>query len=282
MTLRPLSILIPLDGSADAETVLSAVLPLAQRRTLCLTLLGVVSDDAPRQSTEAYLTKAQRVLESPGIHTRREVCVGNPAAAIVARATSGRVDLIAMATHGRTGVRRLLMGSVTESVLRQAPVPLLTFRPGCRIEGWTHVVALDGSVRAESVLDDLVPLTRLVGATLHLLHVEAGSATWGRPFCGRPEGDLRDYLKQLAKSVASLGVPAAPVVRHGAAGAEILRYALEQRAGWVAMATHGRTGLERVLVGSVAEEVLRKISCPVLLRRELRESAPLVPGAATA
>ena len=272
MSIRELRILLPLDGSADAESVLAAVLPLAQRCPLRLTLLSVDPEAAAPRASKAYLEKARRALQGPGIETRTAVCAGDPATAIVARASATRADLIAMATHGRSGVSRLLLGSVTESVLRRTPVPLIACRPACRMEGWTHVVALDGSARAETILDDLVPLTRMLGATLHLLHV-ASTGLRGRS----PWRNERPDLERLAAVVAARGVPVIPVIRQGQAAAEILRYAREQRAGLLAMATHGRTGLERVVLGSVAEEVLRSASCPVLLRREIPSTAPLSP-----
>jgi nucleotide-binding universal stress UspA family protein len=282
--MNAIRLLLPLDGSADAESILAAVLPLGERRPLRVTLLGAVAEGGSAFATERYLERARQALERPGVEVRVETCLDDPASAIVSHSISDRSDLIAMATHGRSGVRRLLMGSVTESVLRRATVPLLACRPGCRMEGWAHVVALDGSPRAESILDDVLPLTRLVGATLHLLHVRAAPSPLGfrsRADLSR-ESNLRAYLKQLARQISALGVTVSTAVRSGSAPAELLRYAAEVQAGVVAMATHGRSGLDRVLMGSVAEEVLRKVSCPVLLRRETRQPAPLVPGVAMA
>jgi nucleotide-binding universal stress UspA family protein len=272
MPLRPLRVLLPLDGSFEAESILGAVLPLAERRPLRVTLFGALSRDASRPGTESYLARAAEALRGPRIDVRCETCFGDPAPSIVAHSISDNVDFIAMTTHGRSGVRRLLMGSVTEKVLRQATVPLVTCRPGCRMEGWAHVVALDGSPRAENILDDLLPLSRITGATLHLLHVSSGA----------PKAVVRSYLKQLALRTKALGVNVATAVRQGSAPVEILQYATEVRAGVVALATHGRTGLKRVLMGSVAEEVLRKSTCPVLLRRDLRPAAPLAMGVAIA
>jgi nucleotide-binding universal stress UspA family protein len=107
-----------------------------------------------------------------------------------------------------------------------------------------------------------------LGATLHLLHVAPKA----------PGNDARSYLKKVALQVKALGVNVSTAIRRGSAPAEILRYAGEARAGMIALATHGRTGLERALMGSVAEAVLRKSPCPVLLRRDLRQPAPLAAG----
>lgn len=267
MAARPLRLLLPLDGSSEAESILAAVLPMADRRPLRLTLLSVLPETAARSDRVAYLDRARRALRRPEIDVRLETCLGDPSDAIVSHAVSDKSDLIAMTTHGRTGVRRLVLGSVTENVLRRSPLPLLACRPGSRMEGWTHVVGLDGSVRAETVLEDLLPLSRLLGATLHLLHVGDSESN----------AAIRGYLKKVAMACASRGVPVKTAVRSGPACPEILRYAADVRAGMVALATHGRTGLERVVVGSVAEEVLRHASCPVLLRRKSGEPAVVAP-----
>lgn len=260
-----LRILVPLDGSTDAESILAAVLPLAERRPLRLTLLSTISRSFPRDAAESYLKRAQRAVERHDVQVRWESCLEEPASAVLSHAVSDRADLIAMATHGRTGVKRFLMGSVTEKVLRQAPFPLLTCRPGSRMEGWAHVATLDGSERAETILQDLLPLTRLVGSTLHLLQVRPDA----------PTAEARRYLAGIARRCAEAGVNAVPAFRQGPPSPQILRYALEVRAGLIAMSTHGRTGIDRVLMGSVAEEVLRKSGCPLLLRREAHRMSGL-------
>jgi nucleotide-binding universal stress UspA family protein len=260
-----------LDGSSEAENILGAVLPLAERRPLRLTLFGAIPKVSGRAAAEAYLARAAQALRRPDTEVRWETCLGEAASSIVAHSISENVDLIAMSTHGRSGVRRLVLGSVTEQVLRQSTVPLVTASPGSKMEGWAHVVALDGSPRAEGILDDVLPLTRILGATLHLLNVSEGAAG----------ADVRAYLKKVALKVKAWGVNVTTAVRQGSAPAEILRYATESRAGILALATHGRTGLERALMGSVAEAILRKSTCPLLLRRDLGESAPLEAGLVT-
>jgi len=273
-----------LDGSAAAETILGAVLPLAERRPLHLELLGVIQEDCAAPSAESYLATAAKALQQLGIEAGSRSCRGTPASAIVAHAAATRPDLIAMTTHGRTGLNRLLVGSVTEEVLRHAPVPLVVCRPGSRMEGWHHVVALDGSTRAESILDDIVPLTRLLGATLHLLHVHSAHlpADSQHGIGGGAAMDVPGYLDRVSSYASALGVSVMTAVRQGGAAPEILRYATEVRAGLVAIATHGRTGLERLVMGSVAEEVLRKASCPLLLRRQAVRALTPAPGVSIA
>jgi nucleotide-binding universal stress UspA family protein len=280
MVKESLRILVPLDGSAEAEGILAAVLPLARLKPVRLTLLAAVPKDASLRSTESYLAKAERALERKGIEGSTKVCVGDPVTAILRQASPARADFLAMTTHGRTGLRRLLMGSIAEEVVRRAAIPLIVSRPRCRMEGWNHVVTLDGSPQAEAVLDDVLPLTRLLGATLHLLHVEPKDPLFGihRESGKARDADARSYLERLAAQARARAVTVVVAVRRGAPGPEILRYATQVRAGLVAMATHGRTGLRRALLGSVAEAVLRKAACPLLLRRVNGASRPIEPG----
>jgi nucleotide-binding universal stress UspA family protein len=128
MAARPLRLLLPLDGSSEAESILAAVLPLANRRPLRLTLLRVLSESKERRAAEAYLGRASLALHNPRIEVRTESCLDDPADAVVSHAVSDNADLIAMTTHGRSGVKRLVMGSVTEKVLRNATVPILVTR----------------------------------------------------------------------------------------------------------------------------------------------------------
>lgn len=271
--MRPsLRILVPLDGSADAESILPAILPLEGKTSLQVTLLGAVPEHALLHSTESYLERALNVLRREGIGATLRTCIEEPVAAILRHATPEKADLLAMATHGRSGLPRLVLGSVAEEVVRHAAIPLLVSRPRSRMEGWNHVMTLDGSREAESVLDDLLPLTRMLGATLHLLHIEpvSGGNGW--------ESEARDSLERMAARARAQEVEVTATVREGHPGPEIRRYASEVRSGLVAMATHGRTGLNRAIVGSVAEEVLRKVSCPVMLRRVSAPSRALGAG----
>ncbi len=269
MAKAALRILVPLDGSAGAESILGAVLPLAQKTSLELTLLGVVPKDTSLRPTETYLAKAGKLLQTEGIDGTTKTCIGNPVAAILKHARPEKTDLLAMATHGRSGLKRVVMGSVAEEIVRRSEVPLLISRPGCRMEGWVHVVTLDGSPESEEVLDDIIPLTRLLGATLHLLHVGPAGA----------DAALRPYLEQKAAQARARAVTTEVVLRRGVPARAIVRYAAGVRAGLVAMATHGRTGFRRAILGSVAEAVLRNVPCPVMLRRVSGSPRPPGPGA---
>src|ERR1041384_5467222 len=172
MTEPRLRLLVPLDGTPESETVLPALMPLFKTKKVRLTLLGVAPRANDAAAMELYLGRLKLSLLLDGIHSEGRVEWGDPAAEILRTASPAKFDLIAMTTHGRTGLRRQLVGSVAETVLRFSKIPILVFRPGEKVGDWNRmVVALDGSAIAESVLGDAAELARAMGSTLHLVRV---------------------------------------------------------------------------------------------------------------
>jgi nucleotide-binding universal stress UspA family protein len=133
-------ILVPLDGSALAEAVLPHVEELAKSSAAELVLLGVAfahifpgadpieAQVAAVQEAENYVANLAKTLQEKGIRAEAKVRYGDPAEEILDHAARDHIDLIAMATHGRTGLKRVVLGSVAENVLRSAPVPMLLVR----------------------------------------------------------------------------------------------------------------------------------------------------------
>jgi nucleotide-binding universal stress UspA family protein len=138
-------VLVALDGSPSAEAVLRFLLEIAGPLDMAVVLLRVLEPVAPvvieasrhvvvedvegrRRDAEEYLAPIAAALRAKGIDVSWQVRRGRPTEEILAAAREGHVDLIAMATHGRTGLGRLLFGSVAEGVLRHAPVPVFLIR----------------------------------------------------------------------------------------------------------------------------------------------------------
>jgi nucleotide-binding universal stress UspA family protein len=180
-------------------------------------------------------------------------------------------DLIVMGTHGRTGLRRLLAGSVAEAVLRGARCPVLALRSaGLPREGGRVPLILhptDFSEGSEPALRTARVLARDRGARLILLHVSPPDVVVdGTMVVGVDPRAERDSLEVIRARTdgPDLKYPVDARLVWGRAAVEILRMAGEVGCGLIVMGTHGRTGLGRLLVGSVAEEVLRGARCPVL------------------
>jgi nucleotide-binding universal stress UspA family protein len=179
---------------------------------------------------------------------------------------AGRPDaLVVMATHGRTGVRRAVLGSVTEDVIRRVDDPVLLVGPSFtgadRLIGGRLLVCLDGSDRAEAILTHASAWAKAFDMKLWLATVQP------------PAGHLEElvesnYLARLAHDLDR----DVPVVNwdtlHGThAASELVDLAHRLPAACMAVTTHGRSGLSRVAVGSVAMEITHRSPVPVLVHR---------------
>jgi len=214
----------------------------------------------------------------------------HPGAEIVREAQRWPADLIVMATHGRKGVARALVGSVTQRVVSDSPVPVLLLRPGGhRVAHLTTLlVPLDGTPEGARALGAALPLAQETGARIVLLQVV-------EPFIQRyfdesltadPLWDeealtsARGYVETLAGRLRQAGVSAQGLVRQGRISGVIADAAGEVGADVIVMSTHARTGPARTLLGSVADEVVRTAHQPVLLIRQGTDA--LNPHAASA
>ena len=228
------------------------------------------------QGVVGELAASARVL---GVETHTHTRIGEAASEIIAYAADQRVDLIVMATTGRTGMAHVVMGSVAERVVRHATCPVLTIRhdgtaapaplttgalPGLQ----QILVPLDGSELAEAVLPHLVKLAKRHGAEVTLLRVTHAHALRESELVDaqvRVVQEAETYLAGVERRLAAEGVRESAVVRYGEAPEEILDDIRSRRPDLVAMGTHGRTGLTHLVLGSVAEQVLRASPVPVLL-----------------
>lgn len=266
-----MKVLIPLDGSTLGDSILLPIDPLIRGRQVESTLFHVLEAPGAVAPMEARLEARRKAMEDGGLKARVRIASGRPAEAILRELGAGGYDLVAMATHGRTGLDRVLMGSVAEEVMRSSPVPSLLCRGGARVGVWDRmVVALDGTPGSEEILVDVVPLAKRLGAVVHLLHVGLG-LLWSDGYRGSkhsvPKHHPKAHLEEIAARLNVEGVQAVPEHREGMAGPEILELARNLEAGLICMATEGRPeevpGLDR----SIAAEVIRGAPCPVYVRR---------------
>jgi nucleotide-binding universal stress UspA family protein len=209
---------------------------------------------------------------------------GNPEEAIIEHAASADNTLIAMATHGRSGVKRWLLGSIAEKVLRGGKNPLLLVRAdeAAKVEGEAAVesiiVPLDGSELAETVLPVVVEWSKALRLKVVLFRAyELPAAVYyGResylPDYEGMKAQFReqagDYLEAKAKSLRAQGVDKVSFeLVEGEGADEIAAYARKNPQALVAMCTHGRSGIRRWVLGSVTEKVVRHSGNPVLVVR---------------
>lgn len=220
----------------------------------------------------------------------RDVAAGP---AILNYASDHDVDLIALGTHGRRGVRRVLLGSVAEEVVRNADRPVLTVRGAADAPATTPeinriVVPVDFSKYARQALQAAREFASLYDARIDALHVIEESlhpafyvGGVGSVYDVEPDLDLKAAakLRTFVKNTPGPDVEIESHVLKGRATRTIPEFADEQGADLVAMSTHGQTGLERFLLGSVAEKVVRHTLCPVLTVKAFGRSvvAPTSP-----
>jgi nucleotide-binding universal stress UspA family protein len=197
-------------------------------------------------------------------------------------------DLIVMGTHGRTGVRRLLTGSIAEAVLRRACCPVLALRcPDFAPQAQRARVILhptDFSECSESALQVARSLARDQAARLVVLHVtpNKGLIEGTIVVLGDPLADWKSLEEILGRVEGpDLQHPVEVRIDQGDPSTEIARAAAELACSLIVMGTQGRTGLGRLFMGSVAEAVLRKSPCPVLVVKAPRPApAPTLEGPA--
>jgi len=286
-----LSLLVPLDRSSFAEHSLPLALSIARRAKARLDLVEVHAlyalddptagrssfepelDAECKQQEQLYLdATAQWVASVSPVSVTTNVLSGSTvlpetvADSILERARIGEADLIVMTTHGRGPLNRFGLGSVADELVRRAPIPILLVRPGEKVPGLipepildSILVPLDGSVLAEQVLAPALELARLMGAWCSLLRVvESGSSSAeAEAYLERMAGRLREQGLQVRTRVL--------VARHAAE--TILDEAEVQGSHLIALATHGRGGLKRLLLGSVADKLIRAAAAPVLIYR---------------
>lgn len=280
-------ILLPTDGSGPATAALEYGARVAERFDASVHVLHVAErvpgrDEAEAENRRDSERSSDEVLESArdwvdveGVPASDEVVTGDPIDVIPSYAAEEGFDLIVMGTHGRTGIGRYVLGSVTEAVVRTADVPVVVVRGTDEVRTAlpyeTIVVPTDGSEHAAVALDRGIELAARSDATLHALSVVDVS-----PIGLDPEVDLRvDRLEAGAQRVVDdararaedRGVDVVTSTSFGSIHRGIASYAQEQDADLLVMGTHGRSGLDRFLLGSVTERVLRTAPTPVLTVR---------------
>lgn len=297
-------IVVPLDGSEVAEVALPYAEELAGRLGSAVTLLHVCESaddpnrrmhqmyleklvDATKQGAESYMPSSERGKREVRVQTA--MLTGNPAEEIIRYAEKEEAGLVIMATHGRSGIGRWALGSVADKIVRSAAQPVLLIRArgasaGVRARKMLGrvLIPLDGSKEGETALPCIAALVTSLSTEVTLLQVLAlGYQTMtaqGYEYVIYPaqqtEADrvrAKGYLDGVAGCLKQPGMTVKSEVKFGNAADEIIKTADEINADLVAMATHGRSGLGRWVLGSVADRVLRSGNKPLLLVR--------VPGA---
>ena len=279
------TILVPLDGSdlAGAAIGLAARLALGTGRALeLIEAIELLVADTPAGTIEALERGASETLEETATGVQKEyglsptsaVRYGSPARVILDEIVTQDASLVVMSSHGRTGVLRLLLGSVAEEVLRRAPVPVV-FVPSRAAEAAASplrriLVPLDGSALSQSGIGPVAALAGRLRAEAVVCRVYAPiAAEQTKPGQDRGVHDAaiqaEKYLSPIVADLRRKGVEVTAEYRQTAdIAAAVLDIAAAVRADVIALATHGRSGLDRLQHGSVAEVILRRRPVPLI------------------
>ncbi|HET9016236.1 MAG TPA: universal stress protein [Thermomicrobiaceae bacterium] len=277
------TVVVPLDGSDLAEAALPVGRAIAARAGAALRLVRVLdlgrTAEAQRQAEQALWESARRA----DVEARLKVRVGDAAEEILREAAALPAPLVVMTTHGRSGLGRWLIGSVADRVVRGGTAPVLLLRSGVSLDGETGtrrlLVPLDGSALAEDALPIAQALARAFGAELHLARVAETTRLFmltGTTDAPVPdnvmeelvaglEDDASAYLAGVIERLASAGVAVRAAVLSGVPVDALLTYVDRHAIELVVLATHGRGGFNRLVLGSVAERVLLQGHTPILV-----------------
>jgi nucleotide-binding universal stress UspA family protein len=302
----PRAVLVPVDGSNFAEHALPYGLGIARRTgaTLHLALVHAPADVAAptyrlaelvelrladeREREASYLESLTERLSPSGVQIQPALLNGNVAEALAAYVDEQRVDVVAMTTHGRGGLQRAWLGSTTDAMVRRCRAPLLLMRPSddTREAHPTSdrtfrrmLVALDGSETAERALGAALRLAITADAPIVLANViqpRVASASPYLPHTIQPaheelaarEQHLKCYLEEVGQREVLRGreVETRIIVDYEPA-LGILQLAEDTGSDLIVLGTHGRGGLRRMILGSVADKVIRGTHRTVLVHR---------------
>lgn len=294
-------ILVALDGSKLSECILPYARTLAEKLRLSAEFAEVIDYDTlmpenvdPKQESlvaerknniQGYLKRIAAAFPA-GLKTECTVEVGHPAEIIVDRAAAAPGTLIAMTTHGRSGIQRWLLGSVAEKVLHATRNPLLlvrgeeTSKPTETASFRSILVPLDGSKLAESVLSHAVELATKLNLEVVLVRIfNLPNLYYDEAYVPDERiwelvrDEAQEYLDGKVKELKDQGpAKVTSILLEGFAAERIIAVAREKPGSMIAICTHGRSGVRRWVLGSVTDRVVKHSGDPVLVIR--------APGAA--
>ena len=283
-------ILFPTDGSDPAESVLEYALQIGAEHEATLHILNVADTgrdsvtsirgeiiDVLEEEGQQIVDEAAQRAEDRGVSVVSEVLQGDPYKTIVDYSEQSDVDCIVMPTHGRRGIHRFLLGSVTERVINTAAVPVISVNPD-RDHPLTYppqhiLVPTDGSRGAELAVTEGINVANATGATLHLLHVvETGSLgpdARSKLNEGESTGRAHEIIAEATEKAEEASLePVTSVIEHGDPSKVIRNYIDENEIDLAILGAHGQTDFNRYVMGGVSAKLVRTSPVPVMWVRE--------------
>lgn len=277
------TVVIPLDGSRLAEAALTYGQLIAGRTGATLHLVQVIAEESNAALERVAKNYLKHVSANSQMATISEVRAGDPASEILA-ATAGQANpIIVMSTHGRSGIGRWLIGSVADRVVRGGGAPVLMLRSGVVQPDpetiHAIIVPLDGSALSEQALPVAETIANLFGAKLTLIRIADTTAllrNFAMSYAPLPAdivnqlisdmtNDATQYLESVADRMRESGLVVETTALAGLPTDRLLGQIHQHQASLVVMATHGRGGVRRLVLGSVAERLLLLGQTPIVM-----------------
>lgn len=287
-------ILIPLDGSRLAESVLPYSVALCKKSAAQVTLLHVIEKGASAEiHGERHLTNEVEACNYLGeiaekyfsgvsnverhVHTDE---VSHVPASIVQHSSELKPDLIILCTHGQGGIRDMVVGSIAQQVVSNGQVPVLLVHPGQKFSGFSSLlVALDGDPEHDRALDLAADLARMLTASLRLLRVvptydtltgEHAALSTMLPnttlaYLDVMEEEAVHYLQERLNRFCGEGIECEAEVQRGDPAQEVVKSAMNSNVDLIILGTHGKSGLNAFWSGSVTPKIIARTKIPILL-----------------
>ena len=300
------SIIVPVDGSQLAEGAIPYALAIAERAHSKVRFVLVHPDQYPPlliEPANVYLKElTQRFRERLGQSLSSIILNGPAAPSLVKHAKEIGADLVVMTTHGRGGLQRAWLGSVADELIRTSGVPVIVAHPS---EGGSFpvlnlreiFVPLDGSPLSETALEPASALAELWDAEISLVQMVYPVPLVpdpALPFASGYDKELTawerdaasDYVRDIAEGLRARGIKASGIALIGdkSVAHSLIELASPERVSLIVIATHGRGGLRRLVLGSVTDKLVRAAQVPIMIipatrapRRERRSSAGPLP-----
>ena len=283
------SVLIPTDGSERSERAALHGLALASAYDASVHVLSVVETsaldvDPDLDTTDVKTTLEERaeaaigaidgLIDDPTLDVVTAVREGNPTTEIQRYAAEFGVDLLVMGTHGRTGVRRFLLGSVTEEVVREATEPVLVARAEdpVKTDYETILVPTDDTPESRAAARYAIDIASRFDATVHAVSVADTRIVSSGPLVESLRTSCGKAVRKVSVQATQHDVPVETRVLQGTPAAEVLDYVGNHAIDFVVIGRHTRSGLDRFVTHSTGERVIRNTEAPVLSVRDGRES----------
>ncbi|MGO9312913.1 MAG: universal stress protein [Syntrophobacteraceae bacterium] len=262
-------LLVATDGTKYSEGALREAISLAKVCSSKLIIMSVIVSNQEYESAlvwqmenserkmRAKLESIRRKVSQEGVDCQVITCRGeDPYLDIVNEAEKNQVKMVIMGSHGRTGIKRVIMGSVAGKVIGHASCNVLVVHPEAKIGYKNIVIATDGSRHSTSAASEAIVIAKRCESFVSIVSVASSDAE---------AASAKENVRQVAELAKQNGIKNEGIIIQGLAHEAIVRHAKQKGADLIVVGSHGRTGLMSILVGTVAERVVGHAECAVLV-----------------